>query len=443
MRHPVVAIVGRPNVGKSSLFNRLIERRVAIVEALPGLTRDRLYATVTWADRTFDVVDTGGFVVSAGGSLQRQVGQQMSRAVEDADLVLLVVDARAGLLPEDRDLAQYLRETHRPVLVVANKVDVPDRGGIADFYELGLGEPIAVSAQHGLGIPELIDAIAPLLPAETPDPDVSPATLLAIVGRPNVGKSSLINAILGDDRVVVDPVPGTTRDAVDIPLTRDGHRFVLIDTAGLRRKARIDQAVERYSANRSLRSIDRADVVGLVLDATQSVAEQDQEIARYTQEQGRALVLVVNKVDQLSAEPELHPDALAAVRGPMRFVAYAPIVPVSATRGWGISTLLGHVARVAAAHERRIGTGPVNRFVEDAERAHQAPADRAGRQLKIFYGTQAQTKPPTFVLFVNDPTLLSPAYRRYLERRLRAAFDFEGTPIRLVARIRERAQRRS
>ena len=443
MRRPVVALVGRPNVGKSSLFNRLVERRLAIVEQMPGVTRDRLYATATWAGRVFDVVDTGGFVSAPSDPIQREVRGQAGHAVEEADVILFVVDAREGLVPEDRDLAQQLREARRPIVLVANKVDDPRHASVAEFFELGLGDPVAVSALHGLNITELVDVIAPLLPPSEPAAESALATSVAIVGRPNVGKSSLVNAILGEHRVIVASTPGTTRDSIDIPLTRDGQRFVLIDTAGLRRKARIDQVVERYSADRALRAISRSDVVVLVLDATSPVVEQDQEIARYTQEQGRALVLAVNKIDLVSGTPQLAPASVAAVRGPMRFVAYAPIVGVSAVRAWGIDTLLGRIGQVALAHDRRIGTGPLNRAVEDAERVRQPPSDRAGHQLKIFYGTQVQTKPPTFVVFVNEPDLLSTAYRRYLEGRFRAAFDFEGTPLRLVARARERARRRS
>jgi len=441
MEHPVVALVGRPNVGKSSLFNRLVERRLAIVEKMPGLTRDRLYATAAWADRVFYVVDTGGFVSAPTDPIQHQVREQATRAFEDADVILFVVDAQVGLQPEDRDLAQHLRKTRRPVLVVANKADDPRQANVADFYELGLGEPIAVSALHGLNISELVDAIATFLPPAEPAAEISQGTRVAIVGRPNVGKSSLVNAILGEQRVIVDPAPGTTRDSVDIPFARGGQRFVLIDTAGLRRKARIDQVVERYSADRALRAISNADVVVLVLDATTPVVEQDQEIARFAKEQGRALILAVNKVDVVSETPRLAPASVAAVQRPMRFVAYAPIVVVSAARAWGIDTLLNHIAQVAQAHERRVGTGPLNRVVEEAERAQQPASDRVGRQLKIFYATQVQSKPPTFVLFVNDPALLPAAYRRYLERRLRAAFDFVGTPLRLVARARERGTR--
>jgi len=443
MRNPVVAIIGRPNVGKSALFNRLVERRMAIVEAMPGLTRDRLYATARWADRVFDVVDTGGFMASAPDAMQRQVQGQMERALEDADVVLFVVDIQSGLMPEDRILAQQLRAARRPILLVANKADEPAKDLGYEFYELGLGDPITVSALHGLAISDLVDAILAILPPTAPTTEEAPATSIAIVGRPNVGKSSLVNTILGDERVIVDPAPGTTRDAVDVPLTHGGQRLILIDTAGLRRKARIDHAVERFSANRSLRAIDRADVVALVLDATRPVVEQDQEIARYTHEQGRALVLVVNKIDQFQADARLSPATVAAVEEPMRFVAYAPIVGVSATRGWGIDALFAQIAQAAQAHNRRIATGPLNRLVEEAESKHQPPSDKGGRQLKIFYATQAQTKPPTFILFVNDPALLTNPYRRYLEGRFRSAFDFRGTPLRIVSRPRGRVRRKS
>lgn len=437
-RRPVVAIVGRPNVGKSALFNRLIGRRMAIVEEVPGLTRDRLYAETSWRDRAFVVVDTGGLVSEASEPVQEQVRRQAERAIEEADVILFVVDAQDGLLPEDRVVAQRLRESRHPVLVVANKVDHPSHMGAYEFYELGLGDPIPVSALHGLGINDLLDTVVTLLPEGVWE-ETRPAIHVAVVGRPNVGKSSLVNAILGEERVIVDAAPGTTRDAVDTLFTRDGLGLVLIDTAGLRRKARIDQSVERYSAARSLRAVDRADVVALVLDATSPLVEQDQEIARYSHEQGRALVLALNKWDLVSQTPRLHSAALGTVRAAMRFVAYAAVVATSATRGWGVPDLMNRVVEAAQTHERRIGTGPLNRAVELAEEAHNPPADRAGRQLKIYYVTQPKVKPPTIVLFVNDPGLVAEDYRRYLEARLREAFDFQGTPIRLVFRPRERS----
>jgi len=436
----VVAIIGRPNVGKSALFNRLVGRRTAIVEDTPGVTRDRLYGTAVWRGREFTVVDTGGMVWPAQAPVQEQVRRQAEQAVEEADVILFVVDARAGIVPEDRDVAERLRVSRRPVLVVANKVDDPTHGGGAyEFYELGLGDPVPVSAIHALGIDDLLDRVAAILPEGAPDITEPPAIQVAVAGRPNTGKSSLINAILGADRVVVDAAPGTTRDAVDTALVRDGRRLLLIDTAGLRRKARVEEGVERYSVVRSLGAIDRADVVVLVVDASASPVEQDQEIARYALEQGKALVVAANKWDLVSETPKPREQVLAPIRAAMRFVDYAPLVCTSATRGWGIGVLMERVIASADAHARRIGTGPLNRAIELAEESHPAPMDKAGRGLKIYYATQPSTKPPTIVLFVNDPSLVVDSYRRYLEGRLRETFNFRGTPIRLVFRARERS----
>jgi len=440
MSTPVVAIVGRPNVGKSALFNRLVGQRKAIVEGTPGVTRDRLYGTADWGGREFAVVDTGGLVWPAGAQVQEQVRRQAERAIEDADVVLFVLDARAGLVPEDRDVAERLRISRRPVLVVANKVEDPRQTGALEFFELGLGDPIPISALHGLGIGELLDQIVALLPEGGPEEPGSPATQVAVVGRPNVGKSSLVNAILGEDRVIVDPAPGTTRDAIDTPFVRGDRRFILVDTAGLRRKARVEEGVERYSVVRSLEAVDRADVVVLVLDASGPPVEQDQEIARYTAEQGRALVLAVNKWDLVSTTSKPRDDLLAPVRQAMRFVEYAAMVCTSAVRGWGIAMLVDKVADAADAFARRVPTGPLNRAIELAEQAHNPPADGAGRQLKLLYATQPRAKPPTIVLFVNDAGLVTENYRRYLEGQLRETFDFRGTPIRLVFRTRERSK---
>ena len=443
MPHPLVAIVGRPNVGKSALFNRLIGRRMAIVEDRPGITRDRLYAQTSWGERVFTLVDTGGFVTDSVESITAQVRAQAERAIHEADVILFIVDLRDGVVPEDREVAQRLREGRRPVILVVNKTDDPSPPGVYEFYELGLGDPFAVSATHGLGINDLLDAILAVLPESTPDVETAEAIRVAIAGRPNVGKSSLINAVLGEERVIVDPRPGTTRDAVDTPFRREGREFILVDTAGLRRKARIDERLERYSAGRSLGAIDRADVVVLVLDAGEPVVEQDQEIARYAQERGRAFVAAVTKWDLVSETPMLHKGALDRVKTALRFAPYAAIIATSAPKKWGIPELLDRVVQAAAAHARRVPTGPLNRAIEAAEEAHNPPADRAGKQGKIYYATQPAVKPPTIVCFVNDPELFPDEYRRYLENRLREAFDFEGTPIRLQFRRRERGKRLS
>lgn len=438
MSTPVVAIVGRPNVGKSALFNRLIGRRVAIVEDRPGITRDRLYGAASWREREFTLVDTGGYVSDSSESITAQVRAQAERAMAEADVILFVVDAKSGVLPEDREVVQHLREGQRPVLLVVNKADDPSHPGVYEFYELGLGDPIPVSAIHGLAINDLLDAIVGELPPPTADVKPRPAIRVAIAGRPNVGKSSLVNAILGEERVLVDPVPGTTRDAVDTPFRRGDQDFVLIDTAGLRRKARIDQRLERYSAGRALEAIDRADVVVLVLDAGEPLVEQDQEIARYSQERGRAFVIAISKWDLVGQTPEIHETTLDRVKTGMRFVSYAPIVVTSAKQAWGIPELIDRISAAAEAHTRRISTGLLNRAIAAAEEAHPPHADRAGKQGKIFYATQPSVKPPTIVCFVNDPELFPEEYRRYLENRIRREFDFEGTPIRLQFRPRQR-----
>jgi len=435
-----VAIVGRPNVGKSALFNRLIGRRMAIVEDRPGITRDRLYAETSWGARAFTLVDTGGFVTDSVESITAQVRVQAERAIHEADVILFVVDAKDGVLPEDREVAQRLREGRRPVILVVNKTDDPSHPGVYEFYELGLGDPFAVSATHGLGINDLLDAVLTLLPEPTPEVEAAEAIRVAIAGRPNVGKSSLINAILGEERVIVDATPGTTRDAIDTPFRLEGREFILVDTAGLRRKARIDERVERYSAGRALGAIDRADVVVLILDAGEPVVEQDQEIARYARERGRAFVAAVSKWDLVSDTPMLHKGALDRVKTALRFAPYAAIVATSATKRWGIPELLDRVVQAAEAHTRRVATGPLNRVIEAAEEAHNPPADRGGKQGKIYYATQPAVKPPTVVCFVNDPELFPDEYRRYLENRLREAFDFAGTPIRLQFRRRERGK---
>ncbi|MGQ0551289.1 MAG: ribosome biogenesis GTPase Der [Armatimonadota bacterium] len=441
---PVVAIVGRPNVGKSALFNRLISRRLAIVEDTPGLTRDRLYADTEWRGRAFTVVDTGGLVSGPRDNITAQVRAQAAQALDEADLILFVVDVRLGLVPEDREIADVVRRARAPVLLVANKADDAAAETAAhEFHALGFGDPMPVSAQHGRGTGDLLDAVVDILPQRPPAEVEEDSVAVAIVGRPNVGKSSLINAILGEERVVVDPAPGTTRDAVDSLYERDGRRFVLIDTAGLRRRSRVGEPVEFFSAGRARRAIERADVAVLVLDATAPPSDQDQRIAREIADAGCGVVIALNKWDRVAKAARPDRQREQPVRGALRFISYAPIVVTSATAGWGITELFDAIARVAAAHRDRIGTGPLNRAVGDAVAAHQPPADKAGRRLRIFYATQPDTRPPVIVLFVNNPALLTDDYRRYLERALRSAFDLTGVPLRFVPRRRREQEVRT
>jgi len=434
-----VAIVGRPNVGKSTLFNRLLARRHAIVSDVPGVTRDRLQVPCEWGGREFLLVDTGGLVPGETEPLTVQVRRQAERAIAEAQVVLFLVDAAAGLTPQDAEIADVLRRRDRPVLVVANKVDTPQlEAGAYEFHALGLGEPIMVSAAHGLGIGELLDAVVAVVPdAEPVETEAEAAVGVVFLGRPNVGKSSLVNALLGEERVIVDPRPGTTRDATDTPLLYDGRRVVLIDTAGLRRRSHVDDGVEYYSTRRAQDALERADVAVLVIDAREGIADQDQRIARMVYEAGRASVIAVNKWDLLSGHTPEQVRRVAQER--LRFLGEVLVVPTVATQRRGIEQLMAAVLRAAQARATRIATGPLNRVIAEALGAHNPPADPAGRQLNIYYATQPTTRPPTIVLFVNDPRLFTDGYRRYLEGRLREGFDLAGTPLRWVPRRRRPA----
>jgi len=437
---PVVVVVGRPNVGKSALFNRLIRQRLSIVDDVPGLTRDRLYASAEWRGRSFTVVDTGGLVSGTAGGIAGQVRNQAERAIAEADVILFVVDARAGIVPEDRAIADVVRRARAPVLVTANKVDGESLEPSAhEFYALGFGDPMPVSALHGRGTGDLLDAVVAMLPEPAVEEGGTAgpsAVAVALVGRPNVGKSSLVNAILGESRVVVDAEPGTTRDAVDESFERGGRRYVLIDTAGLRRRARVDEPIEVYSAARARNAIERADVAVVVLDATSPVSDQDQRIAREIADAGRGVVIAVNKWDRVAESPEIDLRRKRSIVHALRFISYAPVLATSATAGWGIASLLDSVNRVAAAHRGRIGTGPLNRVIGDAVAKHEPPTDPNGRRLRIYYATQPETRPPTFVLFVNEPKRMPTDYRRYLENAIRGKFDLPGVPVRVVLRRR-------
>lgn len=437
MPKPVVAIVGRPNVGKSTLFNRLVGNRVAIVEDEPGITRDRLYRDAEWAGRVFTLVDTGGLDFAELGDIPRQVRRQVELAIEEADVILFLVDARAGLTSTDEDTAALLRRTRKPVLLVANKVEDFQRPGqLAEFYRLGLGEPIPVSAAQGMNTGDLLDRLVSVLPPETGEEEEADTIRIAVIGRPNVGKSSLVNAILGEERVIVSEIPGTTRDAIDTWFEREGQRYILVDTAGIRRKSRIEEAVEKYSVIRSFKAVDRCEVALVVLDALEGVTDQDKRIAGYAHEQGKASVLVVNKWDLVNKDSHTYQRFTELIRRELAFMTYAPVVFVSALTRKRISRLLEMVNLVAQQQCLRIGTSDLNRLIRDAVLRNPPPAAK-NKRLKIFYATQSGVKPPTFILFVNDPELMHFSYLRYLENQLRAAFGFEGTPIRFILRQRD------
>ncbi|MDI3279864.1 MAG: ribosome biogenesis GTPase Der [Bacillota bacterium] len=436
MAEPLVAIVGRPNVGKSTLFNRLVGEEKAIVDPTPGVTRDRLFARTDWRGRPLLLVDTGGIEPEEDDAIGRQTRRQAELAIASADLILFVVDGQAGLLPGDEEVADLLRRSGRPVLVVVNKVDRPAdcETARAEFAALGLGEPLPISALHGTGTGDLLDRVWKLLPPAEEEEERA-AVHLAVIGRPNVGKSSLVNAILGEERVIVSELPGTTRDAVDTPFSWQGHPLVIIDTAGLRRRGERQSAVERYSILRTLRAIERADVCVVVFDATAGLTAQDKRVAGYASQAGRGIVLALNKWDAVTGTMRDTTRFERQVRAELDFLAYAPLVFVSALRRQRIGRLLETCLSVAAEHSRRIPTGVLNQFLEDALARHEPPA-RKGKQLKIFYGAQVAVKPPRFVFFVNAPHLVHFSYRRYLENRLREAFGFQGTPLILEFRLR-------
>ncbi|HCW50730.1 MAG TPA: ribosome biogenesis GTPase Der [Clostridiales bacterium] len=449
MSSGIVAIVGRPNVGKSTLFNRLLRQRKAIVESEPGVTRDRLYGVTDWAGRIFTVVDTGGLDWDGDDPIQVETTRQAEAAIAEADVIIFMVDAVAGLTPADEAAAAVLRKSGKPVIVAANKVDDISRASLAaDFHRLGLGEVLPVSALHGLGTGELLDEVVENLPpaaeeeglgdergteADTSAAD-GPAAVgpirMAVVGRPNVGKSSLVNGLVGEERVIVADEPGTTRDAVDVAFRRGGVDYVIVDTAGLRKRKRLRGSVERYSVLRTLRAVDRSDVVLLLFDSTRPPAEQDKRMAGYVSEAGRALVLVVNKWDLVETDGAAFADYEGHLRRVFHYVDWAPIVFTSAKTGWNLERVLQTVRRAAENHRRRVPTSEVTRVFRDAVAVNPPPSE-GGRRLRVSYVTQASAAPPRFVFFVNSPSLVKDTYRRYLEARAREAWDFTGTPLRL------------
>jgi GTPase len=468
---PLVAIVGRPNVGKSTFFNRMIGERVAIVEDMPGTTRDRLYGDTDWNGREFTLIDTGGLELGTDipvgqvgltgqpGDIMKHVMAQAQLAIEEADVIVFMVDARSGITAADEEVAELLRRTKKPVILGANKADNAERRMDAvEFYTLGLGEPVVLSSLQGVGTGDLLDAIVEALPPaeELEEEEEDERPRIAIVGRPNVGKSSLLNAFLGFQRSIVSDVPGTTRDAIDTELEFEGRKLVLIDTAGIRRRGRVGPGVEKYSVLRSSRAIERCDVAVLVVDASEGLAAQDTHIAGEIQDQAKGVVVVVNKWDIAQAQrraeregefakPE---DEIASAEyyrrvlmEGLKFIPYAPIIFASAKTGYHVQSMLETVLSIADMRYLRVSTSRLNEVVQGAVRHHNPTVFR-GKTLKIYYATQTQVNPPTFVFFVNDPQALHFSYERYLENQLRTAFGFKGTGIRLYFRARSKSDTR-
>lgn len=432
----LVAVVGRPNVGKSTFFNRMAGRRLSIVEDTPGVTRDRLYADVEWLGNTFTLIDTGGIELDSDDEFFSHMRRQAELAVDTADVILFFTDAREGLTADDRDVAQYLRRRHNNILLVVNKMDSPkQQDSLYDFYELGLGEPIAISAEQGLGLGDLLDEITTRLPKGEPQKDNGIS--IAVVGKPNAGKSSLVNRLLNEERSIVSDIPGTTRDALDTKFEFNGQPLTIIDTAGIRRKRSIeDGSIERYSVLRSLGAIRRCDVALILIDASAGITEQDVKIAGYVHEQGKASVVLVNKWDIIEKDTKTSEKFKKQLYNDLAFMDYVDVQFISAKTGQRLQRVLPAVLEAHAQSVRRIQTGVLNDVLNDAMAVNQPPST-GGRRLKIFYCTQVAVAPPTFIIFVNQTQLMHFSYERYLENCFRKAFGFKGTPIKIILRERD------
>ena len=436
---PIVAIVGRPNVGKSTLFNVLAGEKISIVDDRPCVTRDRIYADVSWLDMDFTLIDTGGIEPESTDVILAQMREQAQTAIDTADVIIFITDVKQGLVDDDDKVADMLRRSKKPVVLAVNKVDNPKKQelDIYEFYNLGLGEPFGISAANRLGLGELLDEVTSYFDRDYLDEEDDERPRVAIIGKPNVGKSSIINALCGEQRVIVSDIPGTTRDAVDTTVTRNGREYVFIDTAGLRRKSRIKEELERYSIIRAVSAVERADVVLMVIDATEGVTDQDTKIAGIAHERGKGIIIVVNKWDAVEKDDKTIYRYTEKIRDALSYMPYARLLFVSAKTGQRLDKLFDIIDVVIENHSRRIATGVVNEIISEATALNQPPSDK-GKKLKIFYTTQVGVKPPTFVIFVNDKELMHFSYLRYLENKIREAFGFEGTPIKFF--VRERSE---
>lgn len=436
---PLVAIVGRPNVGKSTLFNKISGKRLSIVEDTPGVTRDRIYADASWLDKHFTLIDTGGIEPAGKDEILVQMRRQAELAIEMADVVVLMVNVRDGLTANDQDVASMLLKARKKIVLAVNKVDnIGDPPfEFYEFYNLGLGDPVAISSTHGLGVGDLLDRVCSEFPEDADTSEDEDEIKVAVIGRPNAGKSSLINRILGEERVIVSNVAGTTRDAIDSHYEHNGDKYVFIDTAGMRKRGKIDEVVERYSVVRSLAAVDRSDVCVIMIDASEGLTEQDTKIAGYAHEQGKACILVINKWDIVDKDGKTMNAFKVKVKEHFAYMSYAPILFISAKTGQRVEKLLEEIKEVNVQHKRRVTTGMLNDILNEAMAKQQPPSDK-GKRLEIYYGTQASVAPPTFVLFVNDSDLFHYSYLRYIENQFRLAFGFEGTPIHFIVREKKK-----
>ncbi|ERI92840.1 ribosome biogenesis GTPase Der [Clostridiales bacterium oral taxon 876 str. F0540] len=437
MGKPIVAFVGRPNVGKSTLFNKIAGKRISIVEDTPGVTRDRVYAEAEWLRYNFTIIDTGGIEPESGDIILSQMRRQAQIAIDTANVIVFIVDGKEGLTAADSEVAQMLRKSKKPIVLVVNKIDsLKDEDNAFEFYNLGIGDPITISATQGLGLGDMLDKIVEYFPDETSDEEQEDYIKIAMVGKPNVGKSSLINKLLGEDRVIVSDIPGTTRDAIDSALETNEGKFILIDTAGLRRKSKIKEEIERYSVVRTLAAVERADVCILIIDATEGVTEQDEKIIGYAHEQGKAIMVVVNKWDLIEKDDRTMDNYKKTLQGKMAFIEYASFLFISAKSGQRVHKVLTEAKQCYSNYSKRISTGILNDVINKAVLMKEPPIVGLKR-LKIYYVTQAETKPPLFIFFVNDTQCIHFSYERYLINQLRENFDFKGTSIKVQFRERK------
>ena len=441
MSKPIVAIVGRPNVGKSTLFNALAGSRISIVQDTPGVTRDRIYADVSWLNYNFTMIDTGGIEPDSGDVILSQMREQAQIAIDTADVIIFIVDVRQGMQDADSKVADMLRRSHKPVILAVNKVDNFEKMmmDVYEFYNLGMGEPLPVSAASMLGTGDLLDEVVKHFPDRTGNDEEDDRPKIAVVGKPNVGKSSLVNRLTGDNRVIVSDIAGTTRDAIDTPVKYHGKEYVFIDTAGLRRKNKIKEEIERYSIIRAVTAVERADVVLLVIDGTEGVTEQDAKIAGIAHERGKGIIIVVNKWDAVEKDDKTIYRQIEKIRQILSFLSYAEIMFISAKTGQRVQNVYDMIDMVIENNSMRIATGVLNEIVAEAVAMQQPPTDK-GKRLKIYYVTQVSVKPPTFVIFVNDKELAHFSYVRYLENRIRDAFGFRGTSLKFIVRERKEEQ---